>query len=126
MNKKDYLQEFEYLIDALNYAHCIAKSLIKDTNNTILTCNKNPVENHTDIRNLEKFLFYLDFISFQINEMIKDAQNIDFLCTIKKQNFYSLYNNKNNLFILPIYPDEDIYVSSDKNIFDIIKKNNKK
>lgn len=126
MNNEDLQQEFEYFVESLNYAYCLIKNLLKNTNNALLTKNIISEETRNEVRELEQILFYLDNISLQIKDIIEDSNYIKISNTTKDKTIDYL-STKNNLLILPIYPDEDIYVDKNKNLTKLwkeFKKNN--
>lgn len=108
MTDNDLKTKYEYFLENLNLSYDLGIDLcnsIKD----YLTATK---ENH----NLEWQLFYLTLFLEQLENTIEKIEKTIYF---KKQK--TKEKIKNNLIIIPLYPDKDIYVSEDVNIKDIFK-----
>lgn len=111
MNNNNLKIEYEYFLETLNLSYDLGIELCKNIRNFINPSDKN--------YNLEWKLFYLEEYLEQLENIIE--------CTEKNVFFDSqpsskTVQNENNLLILPLYTDEDIFVPADTNIGEIFKK----
>lgn len=110
MKDVDFKIEYEYFLETLNLSYDLGIELCRNIKNSINPSDKN--------HNLEWKLFYLEEYLKQLEKIIEMTEkSIFFDPPLPKT-----VQNTNNLLILPLYPDEDIFVPADGSIAGMFKK----
>lgn len=87
-------EEYEYIIDALEYEYKRINELVDKTNTLLFQQNITDDKSKEMIRELEEYLFYLDSFSFYIKRILEDSDKISFLSL--KHNVFSIEEHYNN------------------------------
>lgn len=116
----DIIQEYYLYLDALEEAYYLLTCLLKDTNKYILNTDNSNRDIDQNLNNVEKIFFSISHLLPQFYKIIDECNSVKIEQSDHVTN--SLEKSKNdNLIVLPIYPDEDIYVDSDARISDLWK-----
>ncbi|DAA85469.1 TPA: hypothetical protein CPT87_11265 [Candidatus Gastranaerophilales bacterium HUM_5] len=116
MDNNELKIEYDYFLEYLNKTYCILKDL-NELFEEYLSGDIGFLDELTENeRLLESNYFYLLDITLKLQKLIDEANEIDFC---KKQ----MKRYTNNILILPLFPDEDIYVHPDENLLDFWKHN---